>query len=101
MTLLILLLLSSSAFAQESTALRERILLAEDGRVQNDAELAPLREGLNSRDPKIRRQAVRAIGRMERPDLIPLVTRVLADSDADVRIEAANAVGQLARGPKG
>lgn len=82
-------------------ALRERMLLAEDARAQTEAELATLREGLSSRDPKLRRQAVRAIGRLERAELIPLVTRVLADPDADVRIEAANALGQLARGPKG
>jgi cyclophilin family peptidyl-prolyl cis-trans isomerase/HEAT repeat protein len=96
---LLILLLASPVMAQPS--LRERMLLAEDARAQTDAELAPLREGLNSRDPKVRRQAVRGIGRLERADLIPLVTRVIGDPDPDVRIEAANALGQLARGPKG
>ena len=77
------------------------MLLAEDARAQTDADLAPLRQGLRSRDPKLRRQAVRGIGRLEKAELIPLLTPVLADADADVRIEAANAMGQLARGAKG
>src|SRR5262245_13595142 len=82
-------------------ALSERILLAEDARAQTDAELATLRSGLTNTDPRIRQQSVRAIGRLERPDLISALTRPLSDANADVRIEAANAVGQLARGPKG
>ena len=103
MTLLIALLLvvADTTLAQEPPSLRERMLRAEDARAQTNAELAPLREGLNSRDPNLRRQAVRAIGRLERPELIPLLTRLLTDANADVRIEAANAVGQLARGPDG
>jgi cyclophilin family peptidyl-prolyl cis-trans isomerase/HEAT repeat protein len=56
---------------------------------------------LTNRDPAIRRQSVRAVGRLERPDLIAALTRSLGDDHADVRMEAANAVGQLARGPKG
>ena len=82
-------------------ALRERMLIAEDQRAATDAELAPLRQGLGSRDPATRRQAVRAIGRLERPDLMPLVSRHLTDPHNDVRIEAVNAIGQLARGPEG
>ena len=77
------------------------MLLAEDARAQSDSELSPLRQGLTSRDVPTRIQAVRAIGRLERPDLIALLTRTLADDVADVRIEAANAVAQLARGAKG
>jgi cyclophilin family peptidyl-prolyl cis-trans isomerase/HEAT repeat protein len=82
-------------------AFRERLLRAEDARAQTDAELSALRQGLTHRDPAIRRQSVRAIGRLERPDLIPALTRPLGDDNADVRAEAANGVGQLARGPKG
>jgi cyclophilin family peptidyl-prolyl cis-trans isomerase/HEAT repeat protein len=87
--------------AQSTSVLRERLLLAEDARAQTDAELSSLRQGLTSRDVAVRLQAVRAIGRLERPDLISALTRPLADENADVRIEAANAVGQLARGAKG
>jgi cyclophilin family peptidyl-prolyl cis-trans isomerase/HEAT repeat protein len=92
-------LLASPALAQP--ALRERMLIAEDQRAATDAELAPLRQGLGSRDPATRRQAVRAIGRLERPELMPLVSRHLTDPHNDVRIEAVNAIGQLARGPEG
>ena len=94
----LLLLVAAPDLAQPST-LRERILLAEDARGQTDAELAPHGEGLNSRDPAVRRQSDRAIGRLERAELIPLASRVLGDQNVVVRIEAANAVGQLARGP--
>ena len=76
-------------------------MLAEDARAQTDAELTTLRSGLTNTDPRVRQQAVRAIGRLERADLIPALTRPLGDNVAAVRIEAANAVGQLARGPKG
>lgn len=101
-TLALLVLLAAPPLASaQQPPLALRMLLAEDARAQTPAELAPLREGLNHHDAQTRRQAVRAIGRLERPDLIPLVTRVLADPNADVRAEAANAVGQLARGPKG
>ena len=92
---------SSPGFAQNMAALRERLIVAEDRRAQTDADLATLRQGLTHRDPKIRQQSVRAIGRLERPELIPSLTRSLADSNTNVRMEAANAVGQLAKGAKG
>jgi cyclophilin family peptidyl-prolyl cis-trans isomerase/HEAT repeat protein len=95
------LLPAATASGQTDQALRERLLLAEDARAQTDAELSALRQGLTHRDASIRRQSVRAIGRLERPDLIAALTRPLADQNADIRMEAANAVGQLARGPKG
>jgi cyclophilin family peptidyl-prolyl cis-trans isomerase/HEAT repeat protein len=82
-------------------ALRERMLIAEDQRAPTDADLAPLREGIGSRDPATRRQAVRAIGRLERPDLMPLISRLLTDPNLEVRIETLNAIGQMARGAEG
>ena len=58
--------------AQAPQSLRERLMLiAEDARAQTDAELAALRQGLTNADPAMRRQSVRAIGRLERPDLMP------------------------------
>ncbi|MGQ0735940.1 MAG: peptidylprolyl isomerase [Acidobacteriota bacterium] len=91
----------SPAHTQPAASLAERILLAEDARAQTPAELATLRQSLTSPDLAVRRQAVRAIGRLERPDLIPALTPVLADRSLELRIEAANAVGQLARGQAG
>jgi HEAT repeat protein len=98
---LVLAAAAATAEAQSTDALRERLILAEDGRAQTDAELSALRQGLTHRDPAIRRQSVRAIGRLERPDLIAALTRPLGDDHVDVRMETANAVGQLARGPTG
>jgi cyclophilin family peptidyl-prolyl cis-trans isomerase/HEAT repeat protein len=68
---------------------------------QADADLATLRSNLTHADPKIRQQAVRDMGRLERANLIPALTRPLADANVNVRVEAANAIGQLARGEKG
>jgi cyclophilin family peptidyl-prolyl cis-trans isomerase/HEAT repeat protein len=92
-------MLGAPVFAQP--ALRERMLIAEDQRAPTDADLAPLRQGVGSPDPATRRQAVRAIGRLERPDLMPVISRLLTDPVIDVRVETVNAIGQLARGPEG
>jgi cyclophilin family peptidyl-prolyl cis-trans isomerase/HEAT repeat protein len=94
------LLIAPPADARQ-TSLAHRLILAEDARAQSDAELATLRQALTNRDPVVRQQAVRALGRLERPEHIRTITRTLADPNPDVRIEAANAVGQMARGERG
>src|SRR5688500_18585204 len=98
---IVLVALGTPPAAQQTTSLRERMLVAEDTRAQTDADLAALRQGLTHVDPNLRQQAVRAIGRLERADLIASLTRSLADANVNVRIEAANAVGQSAKGMKG
>ena len=75
--------------------LQERMLQVEDARPTSDAGLAPLVEGLKGNG---RRAAVRAIGRFERPQMIPLVAPALNDG-VGVRAEAANALAQMARTP--
>jgi cyclophilin family peptidyl-prolyl cis-trans isomerase/HEAT repeat protein len=92
---LALTVMSSSA---RQPSLRERMLLAEDARAQTAEAVAPLLEGLRSADATLRRQAVRALGRFERPELIPRVAALLNDMDTGVRMEAYNALGQVARG---
>jgi cyclophilin family peptidyl-prolyl cis-trans isomerase/HEAT repeat protein len=94
-----LLLLCQPAFAQP--ALRERILNVENQRGTSDGDLAALKQGIASPDADTRRQAVRAIGRLERPELIPMVSRLLTDPNADVRSETVNAIGQMAQGDEG
>jgi cyclophilin family peptidyl-prolyl cis-trans isomerase/HEAT repeat protein len=79
--------------------LRERMLAAEDRRGTSEADLAPITEALESRDAGIRRLAVRALGRFERPALIPLVLPAL-DDGVGIRAEAAWALAQLARTPE-
>lgn len=90
--LLVLLCCATPAAAQ---SLQERMLQAEDARPTTEAGLAPLMEGLKG---NTRRTAIRAIGRLERPAMIPLVAPALADG-VGIRAEAANALAQMARTP--
>src|SRR5688572_9527387 len=90
--LLVFTFVASTASAQ---SLQERMLQAEDARPTTDAGLAPLMEGLKGNG---RRTAVRAIGRLERPEMIPLIAPALNDG-VGVRAEAANALAQMARTP--
>ncbi len=88
----LLLFLSTSASAQ---TLQERMLQAEDARPTTDAGLAAIHEGLKGSG---RRTAIRAIGRLERPAMIPLIAPAL-DDGVGIRAEAANALAQMARTP--
>ena len=91
--LIVLLCFATTASAQ---SLQERMLQAEDARPTTEAGLAPLVEGIKSGP---RRTAIRAIGRLERPELIALVAPSLNDG-VGIRAEAANALAQLARTPE-
>ena len=84
--------LATSASAQ---SLQDRMLQAEDARPTTEAGLAPLREALQGNG---RRTAIRAIGRLERPELIALIAPALNDG-VGIRAEAANALAQMARTP--
>jgi cyclophilin family peptidyl-prolyl cis-trans isomerase/HEAT repeat protein len=90
--LIALLCMAAPAAAQ---SLQERMLQAEDARPTTEAGLAPLREGLQGNG---RRTAIRAIGRLERPEMIPLIAPALNDG-VGIRAEAANALAQMARTP--
>ncbi|MGE3191696.1 MAG: HEAT repeat domain-containing protein, partial [Vicinamibacterales bacterium] len=81
------------------TPLRERMLAAEDSRASAPGGVAALEEGLASSDADVRRQAVRAIGRLERPDLARLAEGRLSDGDPSVRAQAADALAQLSTTP--
>lgn len=50
---------------------------------------------LASPDAALQRLAVRAVGRLEQPELAPLVVPLLRAADAGVRREAANALAQV------
>jgi len=89
---LALFCLATSAAAQ---SLQDRMLQAEDARPTTEAGLAPLREGLQGNG---RRTAIRAIGRLERPEMIPMIAPALNDG-VGIRAEAANALAQMARTP--
>src|SRR2546422_3232640 len=68
------------------------ILDAENARVEQPAALLA---ALKSANPQVQRLAVRAIGRFERPELADQVRPLLSASDAGVRLEAFNALGQM------
>ncbi len=73
------------------------LLGAEDRRAPTDADLETLRRALGAESDGLRRAAVRAIGRLERPGLAPELFGAMSDADPDVRAEAANAVTQAVR----
>src|SRR5262245_16145700 len=99
-------LLAISASGQTSDApspvrvapTRVAVLAAEDRRAPTLGDLATIRAGLRSRDPQTIRISVRALGRLERPDLIADILSVLDHPLPEVRSEAATAVGQAAHG---
>lgn len=72
----------------------QRILVAEDARGTGMDSIAPLVDGLASRDTLLRRVAVRAIGRLQRPALVASIIPLLGDHNPAVRATTANAVGQ-------
>jgi hypothetical protein len=78
LTLLLLLfaLGARSATAQTGPWLRERILQAEDRRAPSNADFSLLQRSLRADDSAAVLQAIRALGRLERPEaaasLIPL-----------------------------
>jgi cyclophilin family peptidyl-prolyl cis-trans isomerase len=85
------------AFAQ---ATRLAVLQAEDRRAPTPADLATIRAGAHSSDEQTARVGVRALGRLERPGLIPDIEPLLRHAMPEVRAEAANAIGQAAQGWK-
>ena len=95
MTHKILILLFCLATPAAAQSLQERMLQAEDARATTEDGLAPLMEGLKGPG---RRTAIRAIGRLERPVMIPLIAPSL-DDGVGIRAEAANALAQMARTP--
>jgi cyclophilin family peptidyl-prolyl cis-trans isomerase len=68
------------------------ILENEDARADQPAAILA---GLNSSDPQVQRLAVRAMGRLERPEFADSIRPLLASTNAGVRAEAVNALGQL------
>ena len=81
--------------------LRAAMLEEEDARGTGVSGIESLREGLTAQDADIQRVAVRGIGRLEDPELIPLTFPLLFSGDETVRAEAVNALGQAAFGSLG
>ena len=94
LVLVLSLLLQAPMSADDS--LRAALLAAEDARARTPAQLDQLTGALGARDTLIQRIAARALGRLERPELIVHLARALDAGAVSVRIEAANAVAQAA-----
>jgi cyclophilin family peptidyl-prolyl cis-trans isomerase len=77
---------------------RVTVFQAEDRRAPSVQDLATLRAGARSRDAQTARVGLRALGRLERPVLIPDILPGLRHPLPDVRAEAANAIAQAAQG---
>src|SRR6267143_450014 len=61
------------------TVLWKGIIAAEDARADDMRSLDPIVRGLQSADPFIRRLAVRALGRFERPSLVFGIAPLMSD----------------------
>ena len=82
------------------TAALQRLLAAEDARGTGRDGLGPLLAASTAADTTLRRVAVRALGRLQRPELGRRLLPYLSDAVPSVRAEAANAVAQSLRGVK-
>ena len=91
---------TSESGPAEAAPTQLAILIAEDRRAPTPRDLATLRAGLRDRNAETIRIAVRALGRLERPDLIADIMPVVTSPLREVRAEAANAIGQAAQGWK-
>ena len=81
--------------------LRAAMLEEEDARGSEASGIESLRQGLIAPQTELQRLAVRAIGRLEDPELIPLTFPLLFSDDETVRAEAVNALAQAAHGTLG
>ncbi len=79
-------------------ALRQAIFEAEDRRAPAEADLQVLRDATRHPNEAVQRQAVRALGRLERPALAGDIQPMLSSPFASVRTAAAEALGQAASG---
>ena len=75
-------------------ALRAAMFDEEDARGRGVSGIESLRQGLTAPEAELQRLAVRAIGRLEDPQFIPLILPLLFSDDETVRSEAVNALGQ-------
>ena len=94
------LFVTTQSLAQSALAARLAILQAEDRRAPTAVDLALIRSGAHSSDAQTMRIAVRALGRLERPSLLPDITPALQHATPEIRAEAANAIGHAAQGWK-
>lgn len=88
--------LSLAAAAQQAddASVRQALVAAEDARAPSAADLQVLLRAARHADDDIQAAAVRALGRLERPELLDDLKPFLRTASAAVRAQAANAVAQ-------
>lgn len=74
------------------------ILRIEEARAATPQDLALLIESARSAQPHIQQAAIRALGRLERRDVVTDLLPYLQARSVETRIEAASAIGQAMRG---
>lgn len=84
----------------EVVALRE-VLEAEDARPTMGARLTQLTDGTGAADRHVRHFSVRALGRLENPEIIPFLVGALEDDVPEIRGAAARALAQAVQGRSG
>lgn len=77
---------------------RAAIAAAEGRGAQTAADLATIRAGTRRGDIESARAGIRALGRLERPAVIPELMITLRSMLPEIRLESATAIGQAARG---
>jgi cyclophilin family peptidyl-prolyl cis-trans isomerase len=88
----------NATFVLAQLATRVAAIQAEDRRAPSAQDLATIRSAARSGDPQTARIGLRALGRLERPSLIPDILPGLRYAFPEVRAEAADAVAQAAQG---
>ncbi len=73
------------------------VLTAEENRAAGPGQLQTLVDATRGA-PRLAAAAARALGRLERRDVVPVLVPLLSAGDASVRSEAANAIAQSFRG---
>ena len=82
----------NAAEVAAQTSTRLAVLLAEERRAVTAADLATIRAGVRSADTDTALMAIRALGRLERPALVPDIAAALRFELPELRAEAAHAV---------
>ncbi|MFN8574536.1 MAG: peptidylprolyl isomerase [Gemmatimonadaceae bacterium] len=99
--LAVLLVAAPSVVAAQATTISaaewQRVLAVEDSRTTDADSLRVLTDALHDRRAAMRGVAARAIGRFERPSLLPALYAVMADPSPGVRMEVADAIAQIVR----
>ena len=85
----------------ESPVLLEEILQIEDRRALGEGDVVRLQAALAHRDSLVVRRAARALGRLERAELAPLLFPLLRSRFPAVRSTALEGIAQAAQGLRG